>query len=338
VTAAPELFGSTRDGHEVHVHTLGHEPGVVLRVLDLGAAVHELWAPDAAGRRADVVLGAPDVAGYEKTPSDYYGAVVGRCANRVTGAVATIDGRTHDLLANDGENTLHGGPDGFQARLWDVAHADEHEIVLRLVSPAGDQGLPGELSVEVRYRVEASQVTFEWSATTTATTLANLTQHTHFNLAGESSGSIDGHLLRVAAEAFTPAGEDLAPTGEVAPVTGTALDLRQARRLGDVRPLDHNFVLSGAEPAAVLTDPASGRVLELFTDRPGLQVYTGNFFDGTQVGTGGVAYDVAAGVALEPQVWPDAVHHQDDPDWPSPLLEPGRTLRSTTRWRFSAQA
>lgn len=333
----PGLFGTTRDGREVHCHTLGEEPGVVLRVLDLGAAVHQLWVPDAGGRCANVVLGAPDVAGYEKTPSDYLGAVVGRCANRIAGASVTIDGRTHTLPANDGPHTLHGGPGGFHSRTWTVEHADTREIVLGLVSPDGDEGLPGEVRVEVRYRVEGSEVRFEWSATTTATTPVSLTQHSHFNLAGEASGSIAGHTLRVAADAFTPVGDDLIPTGVVEDLTGHALDLREARPLGDVHPVDHNYVLSGDRPSAVLTDPVSGRVLEVTTDRPGLQVYSGGFFDGSQVGTGGVPYDAGAGVALEPQAWPDAVHHQDDGAWPSVLLEPGRTLRSVTTWRFSGR-
>lgn len=337
MTATPQLFGSTRDGREVHLHTLGREPGVVLRVLDLGAAVHQLWVPDAAGNRADVVLGSPDVAGYEKTPSDYFGAVVGRVANRVAGAEVVIDGRTYALPADDGPHTLHGGPDGFHTRVWTIEHADDAELVLSLVSPDGDQGLPGEVRIEARYRVEGLEVTFGWTATTTATTPVSLTQHSHFNLAGEASGDVRGHTLRVAADAVTPVGPDLIPTGEIAPTQGTPLDLREARPLDGIPALDHNFVVrdGGEQPAAVLTDPGSGRVLEVFTDSPGLQVYSGGFFDGSQVGKGGVAYDRAAGIALEPQVWPDAVHHQDDPRWPSVLLDPGETAGSTTRWRFS---
>ena len=320
----------------------------MLRVLDLGAAVQELWVPDAKGSRANVVLGAPDVAGYEKDPSDYLGAVVGRCANRVAGASVRIDGRDHALPANDGPNTLHGGPDGFHRRSWQVEHAEADEIVLTLTSPDGDQGLPGEVAVTVRYRVEGTEVRFEWTATTTATTVVNLTQHAHLNLGGESSGSIGAHTLRVAADSFTPVGPDLLPTGQVAPLEGTALDLRRPRPLDEVRladdpqvrfarGLDHNYVLTSGEPAAVLADPPSGRVLEVFTDRPGLQVYTGNFFDGSQVGTGGTAYAEAAGVALEAQAWPDAVHHQGEEGWPSALLETDRTMRSTTVWRFGSQ-
>lgn len=342
-----EPFGTLPDGLPATRYTIGSPDGLLMRVLDLGAVIQELWVPDATGRRANVVLGCADVGGYLKTPSDYYGAVVGRVANRVAGAEVDLDGTTYQLPANDGPHTLHGGPDGFHRRLWDVAHLDERSIVLVLVSPDGDGGLPGEVAVRVSYEVSAEEVRIGYVATTDAPTFVNLTHHAHFNLAGGGSGSVDGHLLSVAADRYTPVGADLLPTGELADVSGTPLDLRQARRIGDgVRSghvqvrrgngYDHNLVLSAppGEPAAVLLDPASGRRLELSTDQPGLQVYTCNVMDGTQIGSSGRAYRQGDGVALETQHFPDAPHHEGEPGWPSVVLRPGQELRSTTTWRF----
>jgi galactose mutarotase-like enzyme len=344
-----ELFGELSDGRPVHRYTLGSSEGILLRVIDYGAAVQELWVPDAEGRRANVVLGASDPAGYELEPSDYYGAVIGRFANRISGARLPIGDTQHQLLANDGTNTLHGGPDGFHRRLWTVLHADRDRIDLRLRSPDGDQGFPGALDVAASYRVGPDEVRIDLSATTTATTAVGLTQHSHFNLAGESSGSIGDHTLQLHADAFTPVRADLTPLGPFRDVAGTALDFRLPRTLDSARlatsrqvrlarGVDHNFVLSSPTEgaAAVLRDPRSGRVLELFTDQPGLQVYTGNFFDGSHVGTGGVAYRCAAGVALEPQLFPDTPHHEGEAGWPSAVLNPGDLYRAGIRWRFSA--
>lgn len=349
-TAVRDRFGVLPDGREVHRYTLGGPEGVTLCVLDYGAAVQQLWVPDATGAYANVVLGSADLPGYTKEPSDFFGAVIGRCANRVAGATVTVDGTEHALPANHGPHTLHGGPDGFHRRLWDVVAADRHRLTLRLVSPHGDQGLPGELTVHVTYTVEHTTVRIDLEATTTAPTVVNLTHHAHFNLAGEASGSTARHTLQVNASRFTPVRGDLIPLGWHAEVAGTAFDLRLPRTVDCIRHspsrqirlahgLDHNYVLTADDgrPAAVLADPASGRMMELFTDQPGLQAYTGNFFDGSHTGTGGAPYDVAAGVALEPQTPPDAVHHTGEQDWPSPILRPGETYRSNLRWRFCAR-
>ncbi len=346
-----ERFGSLPDGRTVSRYTLGTPGGLALRVLDLGAVVQQLWVPDSGGERANVVLGCADVAGYLRSPGDYYGAVVGRFANRVAGAELVLGGETYALAANDGPHCLHGGTDGFHRRLWTVQHVDSTSLTLSLVSPDGDKGFPGELHVEVTYEVSRDEVRIGYRATTDATTVVSLTQHAHFNLSGEGSGTVEDQRLRVAADRFTPVGPDLIPTGAIAEVAGTPLDLRGGPRLGDAlrsgheqvvrgRGYDHNYVLGGGDgdPAAVLRDPVSGRTLEVRTDQPGIQVYTGNFFDGTHQGIRGRSYRQGDGVALETQTYPDGPHHQVEPDWPSGLLRVGEAFASSTSWRFGSQA
>ena len=334
-------FG-TWDDRPVTRHTLGSDDGVVLRVLDLGAIVQELWVPDDSGARVNVVLGFADVAGYLGAPEHYFGAVVGRFANRIDGGTFELGGRRYELARNEGVHTLHGGPDGFHRRIWERVSSDEGHLSLRLVSPDGDQGFPGRLTVTVTYLVAGSDVRIEYAAETDATTVVNLTQHAHFNLSGEGSGTVEGHELRVAADQFHPVGPDLIPTGEAADVSGTPFDFRSPVPIGARiregheqirrgRGYDHDFVLSRQDSAAVLTDPRSGRTLTVDTDQPGVQVYTTNFLDGSHFGTSGRAYRQGDGVALETQHFPDAPHH---PDWPSTVLQPRETFTSATVWRF----
>jgi aldose 1-epimerase len=343
---AREQLGALPDGRPVLRHTLGRPGGLQLRVLDLGAVVQELWVPDREGRSANVVLGFADVDGYVEAADDFYGAVVGRFANRIAGAEVELDGTTYRLSANDGPHALHGGADGFHRRLWTVDDAGEDRIALSLVSPDGDQGFPGMLRASVTYEVTEDEVRIGYTAESDATTLVSLTQHAHFNLAGEGSGSVEGHLLRVAAARYTPVAADLIPTGEHADVARTPFDFREPRPIGERlrsdhpqlrrgRGYDHNFVLDGGPgPAAVLEEPTSGRRLEVHTDRPGLQVYTCNFQDGTHYGTSGRAYRQGDGVALETQTFPDGPHHVGEEGWPDPVLRAGETYRSATVWRF----
>ena len=339
-------FGTLPDGRAVTRYSLGRPDGVQLRVLDLGAVVQELWVPDREGRLANVVLGFGDVDGYVEAAGDFYGALVGRFANRIAGAELVLDGTTYRLSASDGPHTLHGGADGFHRRLWEVDSADDTSITLSLVSPDGDQGFPGNLHATVTYEVTGDEVRIGYTARTDATTVVSLTQHAHFNLAGEGSGSVEEHLIQVSAGRYTPVGPDLIPTGEHEDVTGTPFDLREPRAIGDRlreghpqlrrgRGYDHNLVLDpGAAPAAVLEDPSSGRRLEVHTDRPGLQLYTCNFQDGTHYGTSGRSYRQGDGVALETQSFPDGPHHVGEPGWPDPVLRPGEVFRTSTVWRF----
>lgn len=341
---APRSFGRLPDGREVTVHTLGTPGGLSLRVLDLGAAVQALHLPDGSGGTTNVALGHPDAAGCAAPPEAFLGAVVGRYANRIAAARFDLDGHTVDLVPNEAGTTLHGGPDGFHRRTWQVVETGPEVLVLELVSPDGDQGFPGEVVLRARYAVTDEVLTLDLEARTDAPTVVGPASHLYLNLAGEGTGTIEDHTLTVAADHYLPVGRDGLPTGGLAPVAGTPFDLTAPARLGDriraahpdvaaVGGIDHSFHLrgTGLRAAARLEHPGSGRSVELHTDQPALQVYTGNALDGTITGTGGRAYPRGAGIALEPQ------HHPDSPNRPElsdPVLRPGRTYRSRTEWRF----
>ncbi len=367
VHASP--FGTTATGVPVTRFDLSAPDGSGVSVLDLGAVVLELRVPDRDGRLANVVLGHAELGGYQRN-APYFGAVVGRCANRIGGARFTLDSEDHRLAANEGRHQLHGGPGGFHLRAWHGEAASRGdggaEVILRRTSPDGEEGYPGTAEVEARIGWSVPhRLTIDLHARVDAPTLMNLAHHGYWNLGGEGSGSVDDHVLAVAADAFLPVGTTLIPTGELAAVTGTPFDLRSGRRIGDVvrsghrqvriaNGIDHNLVLrertrreadpSGASlqdgrlpdvsEAARLTDPGSGRRLRLLTDQRGLQVYTGNALDGRIVGRSGRAYRQGDGVALEAQGFPDAPHH---PHFPSVVLRPGHAYRSTTLFAFDAE-
>jgi aldose 1-epimerase len=329
-------FGALPDGGRVDRLVLGEAPGPVVHVLTLGATIHRLEVTDGHGRRRNVVLGHPDVATYLDSPY-YLGAVVGRYANRIAGGRFDLDGRTVRVPANDRGHALHGGPDGFDRRLWDVLELGSHRAVLRLVSPDGDMGFPGTVEATATYEVTGNAVRLVLEAVTDQTTVVNLTSHVYFDLDG--AGTIEGHRLWVPADRWTPVDETGIPRGTHEPVDGTPFDLRQpaslAARLA-VLPggYDHNFVVggSGPRPVASLESPASRLRVEVGADQPGLQVFTGGTFDGTRPDVDGRPLPRYAGVALEPQLFPDSPHH---PSWPSPVLVPGDTYRSGIEWSFS---
>ncbi len=314
---------------------------LALEVLDAGAAVRRLVVDDGSGP-VDVVLGHADPRTYV-TGGGYLGATIGRFTNRLARGRFVLDGIVHEVPANDGANALHGGPVGFDARTWTVLEEGATRVTYGLTSPDGDQGLPGEVTARATYTVTDDSVTIDHHATTTRATLLGLTNHAYLNLDGEATGDVLDHVLAVAASAYTPVLPDLLPTGEVAPVDGTPFDLRTPRRIGDVLGLpseqleragglDHNLVLDGTglRRAARLVG-ASGRWLELHTDRPALQVYTGAHFDGTVTGLAGRPYRRGAGVALETQGYPDAPHHEG---FPSGVLHPGEVFTARTVWRI----
>lgn len=325
------------------VLTIGSAPGPVVEVLTLGATVHRLVVECGDGERRNVVLGHPDLA--ERRASDaYLGATIGRYANRIAAGRFTLDDHEVQVGTHDRGNSLHGGPDGFDARVWDVVSHTPDEVVLSLVSPDGDQGFPGEVTATVRYRAGAEVVSVEMEATTDAPTVVNLTNHTYFQLDGEGAGTVDDHLLTVEADAYTPVDATGIPLGDHAPVDGTPFDLRTPTRIGDAvrsdhpqvvgaRGIDHDFVVrgNGLRPAAVLASPRTRTCVELWTDQPGVQVYTGNFLDGSRLGTSGGRYRQGDGVALEPQLHPDSPNR---PGWPSAVLRPGETYRARMEWRF----
>lgn len=339
-----DAFGTMPDGRPVRRIVLGTSPGPVLHLLDLGATVHHLEVTCGDGVRRNVVLGHGTPADYLAS-TDYLGGTVGRYANRIAHGRFPLDGREVVVGTHDRGHHLHGGPDGFDRRLWDVAERGDDHAVLGLVSPDGDMGFPGTLRATVRFDVLPDAVRIGLEATTDAPTLANLTNHAYFNLDGDGAGTIDDHDLLVAADRYTPTDPDGIPLGAHADVAGTPFDLREACRLGSVvrtdheqvvraRGVDHNFVLRGRglRTAAVLSSHRTRTRLEVGTDQPGLQVYTGNFLDGTRRSTGGGLYRQGDGIALEPQVFPDSPNH---PDYPSAVLRPGERYRSTIEWRFT---
>ncbi|HYJ79773.1 MAG TPA: aldose epimerase family protein [Longimicrobiaceae bacterium] len=345
-------FGRTADGREVTCFTVQAAAGLRLEVLDYGAVVRALRVPDRDGEAADVVLGYDDLESYERDPF-YLGAVIGRSANRIRDAAFVLDGKTYQLTANDGPHHLHGGARGFGKAVWRARgfrDARRVGVVLEHASPHGEEGYPGNLHVQVTYSIsDAGGLAVEYRATTDHPTPVNLTQHSYFNLAGEGAGDVLAHELTVDAGVFTPLDASHLPTGALAPVAGTPLDFRRPHRIGArIRAhdaqlrmaggYDHTFVLEGASGgmacAARLFDPASGRVLEVLTTEPGMQLYSGNFLDGSLPGKHGHRYGPCAGVCLETQHFPDA---PNQPGFPSTILRPGDELRSRTEFRFSTQ-
>ncbi|MEU4587685.1 aldose epimerase family protein [Kitasatospora aureofaciens] len=351
LTVSQGVAATLPDGRSVTRWTIASPSGVRAEVLSLGARLQALYVPDREGRRANVVLGCERV-GDLLGEGAYFGATIGRYANRIAHGVLPLDGTTHRLTTQPTGHTLHGGRDGFATRLWDgvpVRDGRRAGVRLRLHSPDGDQGFPGALTVETTYLLDpAGRLCIGYRATTDAPTVVNLTNHAYFNLAGEGNGTVLDHLLRVEARGYLPVDAELIPIGPAARVLGTPFDLREERRIGDrvvdgdqqIRRagagFDHNWVLdgNGLRPAAVLSHPASGRRVECLTTEPGLQVYTGNHFDGTLRGPSGRPYGTYAGVALETQHFPDSPNH---PEYPSTVLRPGEEFRSMTVYRFSAR-
>ncbi|MFP8882679.1 aldose epimerase family protein [Streptomyces mangrovi] len=345
-------FGELADGTEVDVWTLSYG-GTRLRVLSYGGIVQSLEVPDRHGRLANVSLGFGDPASYE-AGSPYFGALIGRYGNRIAQGRFTLDGSTYELPRNDGDNTLHGGDRGFDKRMWAVkpfTRRGEVGLVLTRTSEDGEMGFPGRLEVRVEYALDRrGDFRIDYEATTDRPTVVNLTNHTYFNLAGEGSGSVLEHELEIAASRYTPVGETLIPTGELERVAGTPLDFRRAKPIGtDIRKAhpqilygqgyDHNLVLDKgitAEPEhfATVREPVSGRVMRIATTEPGVQFYSGNFLDGTLEGTSGRVYRQSDGFCLETQHFPDS---PNQPSFPTTVLRPGRTYRSTTVHSFRAE-
>ena|SRR3990170_1437464 len=337
--------GTLRDGSRVEAIELSNGRGVTARVLTYGATLQSLVVPDRNGQLDDIVLGHDTAAEYEAT-QDYLGVTVGRYANRINGGRFTLDGRTYQLPQNDGANSLHGGGKGFDRVNWrvrSVQSGPNASVVLEHVSADGDSGYPGRLTTTVTYSMDGSgALMIAFAATTTKPTILNMTNHALFNLAGDCSpgGALNARLTMPASR-YTPVGETLIPTGELRPVDGTLFDFRGGRMMDEAlrygldeqlrigRGYDHNFVLDKgqtAEPglAARVEDPASGRVLEILTTDPGVQLYTGNFLDGTNAGKNGCLYRMGDGFALEPQKFPDT---PNQPQFGSARVDPSAPYR-----------
>ncbi|MGW0971029.1 aldose epimerase family protein [Streptomyces sp. NPDC002516] len=346
-----ELFGRLADGTKVHRWSL-ENGGTRLKVLSYGGIVQSLEIPDRHGRYRNVALGFGDLDSYV-TSSPYFGALIGRYGNRIGKGRFTLDGTDHQLSVNDGVNSLHGGAKGFDKHVWDVegfTSGSDVGLVLHYTSIDGEMGYPGTLRAKVTYTLTRhGDWRIDYEAVTDKATVVNLTSHVYWNLAGEGSGSVYDHELRIAASRYTPVDSGLIPTGELAKVAGTPFDFRRTKTVGrDIRVadqqllygkgIDHNWVLDKGitakpEHVATLRDPSSGRTLTIASNEPGLQFYSGNFLDGTLVGTGGHIYRQGDALCLETQHFPDSPNH---PAFPSTVLRPGQTYRTSTVHSFGA--
>jgi aldose 1-epimerase len=346
-----ELFGRLADGTKVYRWSL-ENGGTRMKVLSYGGVVQSLEVPDRRGRYANVSAGFDNLDDYVAS-SPYFGALIGRYGNRIGRGRFTLDGKAYQLSVNDGEQSLHGGAQGFDKRVWDVepfTAGSDVGLVLYYTSVDGEMGYPGTLRSKVTYTLtRRGEWRIDYEATTDKATVVNLTSHVYWNLAGEGSGTIEDHELSIAASRYTPTDAGLIPTGERAKVSGTPFDFRRAKTVGrdlrDAHPqlvtaqgFDHNWVLDKGvtdrpEHIATLRDPASGRTLRIATDQPGLQFYSGNFLDGTLTGTGGSLYRQGDALCLETQHFPDS---PNQPSFPSTVLRPGQTYRTTTVHSFGA--
>jgi aldose 1-epimerase len=347
-------FGALADGSRIESVELTSRTGVRARIITLGARIQSLYTPDRAGRLADIVLGFPTPEQYFED-GNYFGATVGRFANRIAGGRFTLDGHAYQLAINDHGNSLHGGTRGFDKRIWkidSVTSGRSASVTLSYVSPDGEEGYPGTLHVTATYTLsDAGELRIDYRATTDKPTIVNLSGHSYFNLAsGAAHFSTMRDLLQIAASHYTPVNPLLIPTGRIEPVAATPFDFRKPTAIGlrirdgsdpQIRychGYDMNFVLDGApgtlRRAARLEDPRSGRVLEVYTTAPGIQFYSGNFLDGSVVGKRGIAYREGDAVVLEPQDFPDAPNH---PNFPSATLDPGATYHNVIVYRFSVR-
>jgi aldose 1-epimerase len=343
-------FGKTPAGESVELFTFTRAGAPTVAITNLGGHIVSILAADRAGRAADVTLGYRDYAGYLGDTS-YFGCLVGRYANRIAKGRFSLDGKSYTLATNNGPNSLHGGPTGFQKRVWSpkVASGPEGDTLeLTYVSKDGEEGYPGTLTAKVVYSLRADGgLVIDYTATTDAPTIVNLTNHAYFNLAGEGEGTILGHEMQIEADATTPVDATLIPTGERRPVAGTPFDFRKPVAIGariDAADeqlkagggYDHNYVLRGAKGelrlCARVVEPKSGRVLEVLTTEPGLQFYSGNFLDGKVVGKSGKPYVRRSAFCLEAQHFPDS---PNQPGFPTVVLRPGQTYRQTTVYRVS---
>lgn len=342
------LFGTMPDGTAVERVTLVNAKGWAARIIGLGASLQALWVPDRHGRLDDIVLGHDDLETYLENRT-FIGAIAGRYANRIADGRFTLDGRAYDVSRNDGPNCLHGGMQGLDLLPWTLAEQGPTHAVFTLHSPDGAEGFPGALDIRAEYTLTDDSLLVVLTATTDRATIVNLTSHAYFNLGGAvRGGDILGHELTLAADHYTPVDANLIPTGELRAVTGSAFDFTSPQAIGSrlrdgteaqlvlARGYDHNFVLrsaGGTEPvfAARLSDPATGRLMDLSTTEPGLQFYSGNFLPGSLIGKGGRLYRQSDALCLEPQKFPDS---PNQPSFPSARLEPGQVYRHVSRYWF----
>jgi aldose 1-epimerase len=344
-----QTFGKTADGQEVKVHTLTNLKGLRVRLIDYGATLISIEAPDRSGKNANITLGFPTLEGYlQRHP--FFGSTAGRYANRIAKGKFTLDVKTYTLATNNGPNHLHGGKKGFDAVMWKGESVSTPEYIgvsFQYTSPDGEEGYPGTLKTTVTYTLNnANELAIDYSATTDKPTVLTLTNHSYWNLAGAGSGDVLKHELMINADKYLPIDDTSIPLGDLAAVKGTPFDFTTPHAIGEriselkkephkTKGYDHCFVLRGQDGklslAARVKEPTSGRVMEVFTTEPGVQLYCGNFLDGSASGGG---YKQHEGFCLETQHYPDSPNH---PQFPSTVLRPGETYRSRTMHRFSAE-
>jgi aldose 1-epimerase len=340
-------FGSAQ-GQPNTLYTMTNKKGMSVSVMNYGAAVVKLLVPDRSGKMDDVVLGFDDLAGYLDPKRDpHFGATIGRYGNRIAKGQFSLDGHTYQLPLNDGPNSLHGGPEGFDRLMWkaEILSKSPPSILFTHVSLDGEEGYPGTMKASVRYTLsEDNQVKLYFTAKTDKPTVANLTHHSYFNLGGANSGTVLDELVTINADAYTPVDSTLIPTGEIKSVEGTPMDFRKPTAVGERiqqvggKPVgyDHNYVLNdygkGVRVIATVLAPKSGRIMTVSSDQPGVQFYSGNFLDGSITGKNGAVYQQYDALCLEPQHFPDS---PNEPKFPPVVLEPGETYRSTIVYGFS---
>lgn len=343
---AKSFWGNTAEGAEIHLYTLTSGQ-IEVRITDFGAHLVAIRTPDRTGKVADICLGFDSLQGYLQVPNAYLGAVVGRYGNRIARGRFVIDGETFQIPVNNGPNALHGGPKGFDRYIWQ-SNELPNGVEFTHLSPDADMGFPGALTARVRYTLSGNNLRLDYTATTDKSTVLNLTNHAYFNLRGDDDGDILGHQVQINASRYTPTDAGQIPTGEIAAVDGTPLDFRTPAVIGARinepfeqlvlgRGYDHNFIVDGPAGtlrcAARVTEPSTGRTLTVETDQPAVQFYSGNFLDGTLTGRHGRKYSQRTGFCLETQHFPDSPNH---PNFPTTLLRPGETFRSTTTLTFAA--
>ena len=337
-------FGKLDDGTKIELYTLTNKNGIVAKIMTYGAILTELHTPDTSGKMGDIVLGFDNLAAYQKG-HPYFGAIAGRVANRIAKGRFSLDGKDYVLVANNGPNHLHGGLHGFDKQVWkakEVRSGDGPAIALTYRSLEGEEGYPGDLDVTVTYTLtNKNALRIDYTATTSRATPVNLTNHSYFNLAGK--GDVLGYIAQFNATKYTPVDDTLIPTGEIAPVAGTPFDFTVPHPIGDhirettgdPKGYDHNLIVensgAGLTFAARVTEPKSGRVLEMYTTEPAFQFYTGNFLDGSLTGKNNTVYDRNTGFCLEAQHYPDSINK---PQFPSVVLHPRETYHQTTEYRF----
>jgi aldose 1-epimerase len=343
-----EIYG-THKGKEVYMFTLTNKPGNIVKITNFGGKINWIEVPDKNGQKENITFGYDTFEG-TITGDMSYGSVVGRYANRIAKAKFTLDGVEFTLPVNNGPNTLHGGPGGWHSVVWDAEVLKESEfpaVRLTYTSPDMEMGFPGSVNAEVIYTwTDDNEIVMDYKCTADKKTVINITNHAYFNLHGAGNGNILEHVLTLKASAFTPVDSVMIPTGEIRPVAGTPFDFTTPHAIGERinmaydqlilgKGYDHNFVLDNKEPVDVIVhDPVSGRVLEVITDQPGMQLYTGNFLDGTRIGHGGKAYTHRSGFCLESGHYPDSPNH---PEFPTTVLNAGETFTSQTIYRFSVK-